>query len=107
RLEEAERGHPLLAAALAGAGEQLPFVDLHLAADLLIVRLDVASEVDPLDVDLVALEDVEGEVNEPLIALQLGTRSDVSVGIALIQIGVVDRRDIPGELRPVEQLALA
>ena len=63
RLEEAERGDALLAAAHAAAGEQLALVDAQLAADDLVAGLGVADDVDALDVDLLALLDVEGEVD--------------------------------------------
>ena len=63
RLEEAERGDALLAAAHAGAVEELALVDAQLAADHLVAGLGVADDVDALDGDLLALLDVEGEVD--------------------------------------------
>ncbi len=48
-LEEAERRHPLLAAAQPAAAEELALVHAELAADDLVPGLGVAGDLDPLD----------------------------------------------------------
>ena len=95
--KKAERGHPLLAPAFPGTGEELPFVDPKLAADHLVSRLGVPADFDPLDVDLVALLNVEGEVDGALLSVDRRHRGDVRVRVALVVIDVGDRLNVAGQ----------
>src|SRR5262249_27977373 len=100
-------GPRAFAAALPGSREKLALVRPHLPADRLVARLGVAADVNPLDVDLVPFLNVEGEVDQPLLGVQLRQRGDVGVGVTLVQIEVGQRGDVVGQLGAVEQLALA
>ena len=104
-LEEAQGLHPLLAELLPGATEQLAFVEAQLAADDLVARLGVADDLDVLDVDLLPLLHIEGEVDDPRVLVHRGQRRDVGVGVALVLVDRVEGAAVVEQLGAVEELA--
>src|SRR5579883_1657151 len=104
-VEEAERLHPPLREVEQCLVVQLAFVDPELAADDLVAGLVVAPDVDALEIDLLTLLDVEGEIDGLRVVLDRSERGDVDVGVALVLVEVVELDDVVAELAAIEGVA--
>ena len=78
RLEEAEVAQALLRAAQQGGVEGVALGQPELAPDHLVQRAHVAADVDPLDIDPLALVDLVGEVDRQVLRVLASARGSIS-----------------------------
>ncbi len=73
---------------------QITFAHLELPPDDLIPGLCVSGNVDSLEIDLLSLADIIGDVDEPLFRIHGGKGVDFGIGVSLVPIEIGDVPDI-------------
>src|SRR5690606_12137562 len=88
-----------------GLGEEVAFLDLHLATEDLVARLRVALHLDALDVDERPAADRDDDVDFLLDRIELRLRLRLDVRVAEVAVERPDGAEVLHELRAVEVVA--